>query len=814
MNISDIVFNMFVAMLVGLAAFYVEEVDPHAIASTCFVLVVLIFLSFMVVFAFGVYHQWLKTFKRFDFVICHHKAQSAALARLLSAVLAEGEMSVTRRITRRMMLAYGKRDVLIDSEHVMQLDVLLDTVASRAKTLLVLCSHDVVRQPSCVGEIAIASLVGVPTTLVLLSDFHFPDQVFLDSLREQVRDLKILLREAIGEEMVKEALIWMRGRPLQVKAPLELSRIETQEFIGDLLGEGRFFGRVDCGRAIALSRVKVVCVVDDSHLEGQAAARVLLMLMRDHLLHAEELMPVMLVDILAVAESTWQNPQVPDTTVDGILICTHDCFEQTSVLHGLFGLTMAQAAVLPVIADPIFKIPSPEQRRELIQICGDLVLAGRASAMTASSGISKTTLATLLSAIPSPDCWMSALLDHIFATFAVPFDSSSSKTALQERAWKVAERIANDEDREARMMMSCAGIQASLAHHNGRLSESHVDADETVEKDGRPVKPSAAAARGFVEREETRISDDTLDSSNHRRQWAREESDREDTWLMSDDEGIGLQVKVQAPREITTLTFSSDDVPYEEREALALQPRDISNVRFASDEVPCHEGDSLNQKVQLKGFGKLGVTGVTRAHYRHIDPAELDSVSLREAQARVQHLKEQQSVIQCLADSVGKRRQNMKEQALLVGSEAVAGAPIPLEPPQSTPRLSPRPDVEGLQSQEASLVRQLKDVSQELEKAQQLCDAAISRQASPRLPPRGNVPECPTSNTIVIEDSQPPLASGLDVLLPEAPLMSGATRPNVVIVDSDRHDMWTPEEAGCFRSPCPSGPARPNTIST
>merc|ERR1719329_736065 len=90
MNVADVCLNMFVAMLCGLAAFYVEDLDGNAVSYTCFILITAMVVVLMLVVAYSVYHKARANMRRFDFFICHHKVGAVGLARLLKLLLLDG----------------------------------------------------------------------------------------------------------------------------------------------------------------------------------------------------------------------------------------------------------------------------------------------------------------------------------------------------------------------------------------------------------------------------------------------------------------------------------------------------------------------------------------------------------------------------------------------------------------------------------------------------------------------------------------------------------------------------------------------------
>merc|ERR1712137_720387 len=78
--------------------------------------------------------------RRYDYMICHHKAEAGAQARLL-----------------KMHLCIKDRlRVFLDSDNLTDLDTLLDTVKSKVRQVIVYLTRETLRRPWCAGEIVSA----------------------------------------------------------------------------------------------------------------------------------------------------------------------------------------------------------------------------------------------------------------------------------------------------------------------------------------------------------------------------------------------------------------------------------------------------------------------------------------------------------------------------------------------------------------------------------------------------------------------------------------------------------------------------------
>ena len=97
-----------------------------------------------------------------------------------------------------------------------------------------LCSQDLLRRPWCVGELSTCSLRDVDTLLTLFPDFVLADDYLLMSLQRQL-DMDCPVKNAISEDMVRNALLWLRQTPQQLRLPTCLNAGNLREFVHDIL---------------------------------------------------------------------------------------------------------------------------------------------------------------------------------------------------------------------------------------------------------------------------------------------------------------------------------------------------------------------------------------------------------------------------------------------------------------------------------------------------------------------------------------------------------------------------------------------------
>jgi len=130
------------------------------------VLVVASFLSMWVgLITWNVYKQ-LNPSDVCDMFICHHKVGGAAQARLIKLMVADQA---------------GQR-VCMDSDYLLHLDTLFDTVKAKVQHLVIYLTRDTLTRPWCAGEIVTALKTGRRVTAVMTPSFVAPTEEQLDAV--------------------------------------------------------------------------------------------------------------------------------------------------------------------------------------------------------------------------------------------------------------------------------------------------------------------------------------------------------------------------------------------------------------------------------------------------------------------------------------------------------------------------------------------------------------------------------------------------------------------------------------------------------
>lgn len=241
-DLADCLMTLALFLFIGMAALVMEVRDTSRAQQfafglcVCMLSIAIVALSF---FARGLLDDHLSKRKRFDAFVCHHKVASACFARMLKSEL------------RARGSGGAIRDVFLDSDNLVDLATLFDTVRTKTQTLIVLMTKYVCTRPWCVGEITVAWMNDVPILPVMFPDF---DRIYgienIISVLGQGAD--VLPRNGLSFDDVKAALTGLQNLvvtaqtdglpPLFTKAELRASSKLTRALTSEVASPGGFVG--------------------------------------------------------------------------------------------------------------------------------------------------------------------------------------------------------------------------------------------------------------------------------------------------------------------------------------------------------------------------------------------------------------------------------------------------------------------------------------------------------------------------------------------------------------------------------------------
>jgi len=352
-NVMDVFFTVFVMFILASASCYTDSDPTIVLAWICALMVMAAILVFPIALLALLYnHCCRRDRKPFQFFVCHHKAGAGSFARLLKMQL---EVEGTTR------------KAFIDCDHLTDLDVLFDTVASMTETLIIVASREVFLRLWCVGEITTAKMNGLKVVKLVLPDFAELEDDFIDNFKSHVPDLSILTNRGISLEDAQEAMRWSRGLGT-ISVPQDLSREVLVKMTKQILGSSskdsdslcnitKHSSSMDSEAAICesgskrhrLAKGTTLIIYDATNLEATSTALILERLLRPRFAHTPKELPT----ILPFGSS------LPSSARKILLICTNGVLEQESVISNLALVVQAQMKCLPVVADDSFRFPTP-----------------------------------------------------------------------------------------------------------------------------------------------------------------------------------------------------------------------------------------------------------------------------------------------------------------------------------------------------------------------------------------------------------------------------------------------------------------------
>ena len=181
-NYLDIATNGGFLVILFLAALFLDEVNAVFVANTLLVVFIALVTLSLVMVLRCLWVYYLKSGKKYEYFLCHHKVGGGAFARLLKMQLREHPRL--------------QREVFLDSDNLEDLSTLFATVAHQVGSLVVLCSAEVLSRPWCVGEMTTAHRHGVDVILILFPNFRWPTEEFVSNYATHVSDIECLFHKA------------------------------------------------------------------------------------------------------------------------------------------------------------------------------------------------------------------------------------------------------------------------------------------------------------------------------------------------------------------------------------------------------------------------------------------------------------------------------------------------------------------------------------------------------------------------------------------------------------------------------------------
>jgi len=329
-NVVDTSFTVLIVLILICAAFF-TDVDPSDsiawLGSTALMSVFLVVPASLVFVMFK--RLTFKNKKQFQFFISHHKLGAGSFARLLKMELGRSQ-------------SVG-REVYLDCDHLVDLDVLFDQVASLTETVIIVASKEFFLRVWCVVEITVAQKKGLNVIKVTLPDFEELDDDFINNYLSYMPDLTTLSNNGLTLQDAQDALRWSRHLQNITVLP-KLSNEILTDVVKQILDED---GLVNHLPNITVSDARTYIICNWTDLEAASTALILECLLR----------PMFAKNPMDFPHVLRSGMQVPTTAKKILLVCTAGVLEQESVIRALISVMEMQAMCLPVVVDNGFEFP-------------------------------------------------------------------------------------------------------------------------------------------------------------------------------------------------------------------------------------------------------------------------------------------------------------------------------------------------------------------------------------------------------------------------------------------------------------------------
>ena len=363
--------------MVFLGALFKDVDDKTLIGDLLLVILGLLGLMFLIASCICVNMFCIKRRRRkYEFFLCHHKEGSGAFCRLLKMFLQDN--------------ARHGSQIFLDSDNLQDLSGLFGIVANRVRTLVVLCSKEIVQRPWCVGEMCTARENQIDTLLLCFPNFVWPSDTFIERYAEHVEGIHSLASYGISVGMVRETLHWLRARPrvllsrrttrssmksvadklikrrsrkLETVSIGGMRTVDVSDNLGVVVnpGSGPRAGAVlehrlqdDAPDAQVPKGSLAVSIVDHANDEAVCAAFIIQRLLQVHFPLATKAPHVL-----------GRCDVIPSGVTMALVICTNGCFLQAQVARHLLQACELGVCVLPAIVEAAFRFPTEALYQDL-----------------------------------------------------------------------------------------------------------------------------------------------------------------------------------------------------------------------------------------------------------------------------------------------------------------------------------------------------------------------------------------------------------------------------------------------------------------
>jgi len=282
--------------------------------------------------------------KKYQYFLCHYKAQAGAFARLLKMMFLDHEKR--------------PRNAFLDSDNLDSLQELFTYVRKDTEVLLALNSSGLLWRPWCAGEIITAHNAAVPVLPIRMQDFAGNiGEAGIEQYHFTV-DISCLTEVGISVSILRTSLLWFTTLPAVQLTNSSLSKTLFSELVTSVLhiDISKMKDTVTVGTGKHVIQITATGIlVDHEHPDVVSTALVLEKYLTSSLL-ADSSMEVYLPWTVDAGMTT-----MPEESAIAICIFSAGCMSSRGFLMIFSNIAEREMVSVPVIGQESFTVPSREE---------------------------------------------------------------------------------------------------------------------------------------------------------------------------------------------------------------------------------------------------------------------------------------------------------------------------------------------------------------------------------------------------------------------------------------------------------------------
>ncbi|CAE7036327.1 unnamed protein product, partial [Symbiodinium sp. CCMP2456] len=344
---TDLAMHAGLLLVLDMGKFYAPTVeDGYTLMTICFVASCIMLVWGVLVVVSAAQRRCSKQ-RRFRFALSHHTPEAGTLARLL-------KLELQQRHNLRTFI--GSDDLADLTQH-------FTCIARDVDTLVVVAGRDFLLQRWCVGEVVTAKAHSVEVVLLSIPGFVMPDRQFIEAYETFVPRVKELAVHAIALGQIQDTLTWLSSVErfdMNDCDPEMLTRTVGWLVSNDTSGTKRS-SVLEASRSTSVERTTYLVLADTTHIEAQAAAYALYMVLGAKML---ELSFKGSLRVMRPGDGDAADFVSGSGTTQALLLCTAGCLEVPQIASWLLQLgRLHSSCILPVVAEDSFQIPSLDHNK-------------------------------------------------------------------------------------------------------------------------------------------------------------------------------------------------------------------------------------------------------------------------------------------------------------------------------------------------------------------------------------------------------------------------------------------------------------------